>query len=121
MGHTLPTVTQNYHRFLAYIKPFRRALRKSDQLALDTLLDEANQHLPAASYAANLLPGIAFLLSLLLEKHKQIQHQEFEFENIRQEFAREIAKAKQESLIEIRKLKTELFLIKSRNADPDAG
>ena len=121
MGHTLTTVTQNYQRFLAYVTPFRRALRKSDQLALDTLLDEANQHLPAAGYAANLLPGIAFLLSLLLEKHKQIRRQEFELENIRQEFTRELAKAKQESLIEIRKLKTELFLIKSGTGHSDAN
>jgi hypothetical protein len=120
MGHTLPTVTQSYQRFLSYLLPYRRALRKSDQLALDTLLDEGNQHLTAAGYAANLLPGIAFLLSLLLEKHKQIKRQEFEFENLRQEFARELARAKQESLVEIRKLRTELFVIKSgKNPDAD--
>lgn len=96
MGHTLSTVTQNYQRFLAYVQPFRRALRKADQLALDTLLDEANQHLPAAGYAANLMPGIAFLLSLLLEKHKQLLRQEAELENLRMEFMFELSKLRTE-------------------------
>jgi hypothetical protein len=118
MGHTLSTVTQSYHQFLSYVKPFRRALRKSDQLALDTLLDEANQHLPAAGYAANLLPGIAFLLSLLLEKHKQLEHQKVEISLLRQEFERELARARQESLIELRKLRTELFLLDPARKDP---
>jgi hypothetical protein len=112
MGHTLSTVTQKYHRFLSYVGPFRRALRKSDQLAFDTLMDEANQHLPAAGYASNLLPGIAFLLSLLLEKHKQVQRHEAEFENLRREFDRELARARQEFVVEIGKLKTELLLAK---------
>jgi hypothetical protein len=112
MGHTLSTVTQNYQRFLAYVQPFRRALRKSDQLALDALLDEASQHLPAAGYAANLLPGIAFLLSLLLEKHKQLMHQEAEFENLRMEFEREHEKLRKQFEVELSKLRTELFLMK---------
>ncbi|MEX2144286.1 MAG: hypothetical protein WD740_06800 [Anaerolineales bacterium] len=119
MGHTLSTVTQSYHQFLSYVKPFRRALRKADQLALDALLDEANQHLPATGYAANLLPGIGFLLSLLLEKHKQLAHHETELELLRQEFGRELSKAKQESQIEIRKLRTELFLLKPASKEPD--
>lgn len=120
MGHTLSTITQSYHRFLAYVKPFRRALRKSDQLALDALLDEANQHLPAAGYATNLLPGIAFLLSLVLEKHKQLGHQQAEIENLRQEAGRELDRVSQEFMVEIRKLRTELFLLKSGTQDTDA-
>ena len=112
MGHTLSTVTQNYQRFLAYVGPFRRALRKSDQLALDALLDEANQHLPAAGYAANLLPGIAFLLSLLLEKHKQAVQLETELENQRMDFSRELEKNRKEFAAELGKLRTEIFLLK---------
>lgn len=112
MGHTLSTVTQNYQRFLAYVQPFRRALRKSDQLALDALLDEANQHLPAAGYAANLLPGIAFLLSLLLEKHKQAMRLEAELENQRMDFSRELERNRKEFAAELAKLRTEIFLLK---------
>lgn len=110
MGHTLSTVTQNYQRFLEYVQPFRRALRKSDQLALDALLVEANQHLPAAGYAANLLPGIAFLLSLLLEKHKQLLWQESELKNLQMEFQRELAKHRKEMESELGKLRAEMLL-----------
>lgn len=112
MGHTLSTVTQNYQRFLAYVQPFRRALRKSDQLALDSLLDEANQHLPAAGYAANLLPGIAFLLALLLEKHKQVVRLEAELENQHGDFKRELERNRKEFAAELGKLRTEIFLLK---------
>ncbi len=117
MGHTLSTVAQSYQRFLAYVGPFRRALRKSDQLALDSLLDEANQHLPAAGYAANLLPGIAFLLSLLLEKHKQVLRHEAEFENLQMEFRRELERNRQEFAAELSKLRTEIFLLKGNSAN----
>jgi len=112
MGHTLSTVTQNYQRFLAFVQPFRRALRKSDQMALDALLNEANQHLPAAGYAANLLPGIAFLLALLLEKHKQVIHLEAELENQRTDFKRELENNRKEFATELGKLRTEIFLQK---------
>ncbi len=120
MGHTLSTVAQSHQRFLSYVKPFRRALRKSDQEALDELLDEANQHLPAAGYASNLLPGIAYLLSLLLEKHKQAKRHEAEFEKLRAEFREELEKSRRSMLIEISKLRTELLLQKGRsNGNPD--
>jgi hypothetical protein len=115
MGHTLGTVTQNYQRFISYVKPFRRALRKSDQLALDALLDEASQHLPAASQAANLLPGVAFLLSLLLEKHKQVQYLHMELESIRNDLQTELLRFRQDLLIENSKLKAELLLQKTRH------
>jgi hypothetical protein len=54
-------------------KRFRRALRRSDQLALDELFASARQHLAAAAYAANPLPFETFLLAMLLEEHKQVQ------------------------------------------------
>jgi hypothetical protein len=51
---------------------FRRALRRSDQLALDDLFAAARNHLAAAAYAANALPMETFLLSMLLEEHKEV-------------------------------------------------
>jgi hypothetical protein len=51
---------------------FRRALRRSDQVALDDLFAAAQQHLAAAAYAAHALPMEVFLLSMLLEEHKEV-------------------------------------------------
>jgi hypothetical protein len=47
-------------------------LRRSDQLALDDLFAAAQKHLAAASYAAHALPFETFLLSMLLEEHKEV-------------------------------------------------
>jgi hypothetical protein len=116
VGHTLATVTQGYQRFLSYVQPFRRALRRSDQLALDSLLDEANQHLPAAGYAANLLPGIAFLLSLLLEKHKQALRQEAELELLRVDMRAQIERTRLDLSRELGKLRKELEAAKGYDA-----
>jgi hypothetical protein len=51
---------------------FRRALRRSDQLALDDLFASARKHLAAAAYAAHALPMETFLLAMLLEEHKEV-------------------------------------------------
>jgi hypothetical protein len=51
---------------------FRRALRRTDQVALDDLFVSAHQHLAAAQYAAHALPFEVLLLSMLLEEHKQV-------------------------------------------------
>ncbi len=115
MGHTLPTITGHFDRFRSNLSLFRRALRRADQIALDSLLSEARQHLPAASYAANVLPGISFLLCLLLEKHKQAQRHEAEFENLRREFRRDIDTLRQEFALEKAKLRTEYFLDEKNN------
>jgi trans-2-enoyl-CoA reductase len=115
MGHTLPTITQSFQRFRSNLSVFRRALRKSDQIAFDTLLNQANQHLPAASYAANLIPGISFLLALILEKHKQAERHESEFEQMRVDFRNELYKLQQEFAMQIGKLKTEIVLLKEQN------
>lgn len=115
MGHTLGTVTQTYHRFLEYVKPFRRALRKSDQIILDSLLDEANQHLPASSYAANLLPGIGFLLSIILEKQKQMMHLATDLELLRRDFNEALQKQRIDHQLEISKLKTEIRYTQQKN------
>ena len=51
MGHTLPTITGHFDRFRSNIALFRRALRRADQIALDSLLSEARQHLDRARAA----------------------------------------------------------------------
>jgi hypothetical protein len=72
MGRTLPTSTILIQQEEAAFSRFRRALRRSDQLALDDLFTSARQHLAAAQYAAHALPFEVFLLSMLLEEHKQV-------------------------------------------------
>ena len=72
MGRTLPSVTQVFLREQESFGRFRRALRRSDQRALDDLFAAAHQHLAAAAYAANALPFEIFLLAMLLEEHKQV-------------------------------------------------
>lgn len=64
---------------------FRRALRRSDQLALDDLFDAAQKHLSAASYAAHTLPFEVFLLAMLLEEHKQVIQLRQALEDLAQE------------------------------------
>ncbi len=73
MGRTLPSVTQNFLMEEEAFSRFRRALRRSDQLALDELFVAARQHLAAAAYAAHALPMEIFLLAMLLEEHKEVQ------------------------------------------------
>ena len=61
---------------------FRRALRRSDQLALDDLFTSARQHLAAAQYASHALPFEVFLLAMLLEEHKQVMRLRQEVEEL---------------------------------------
>ena len=72
MGRTLPSSTQVFMQEEASFARFRRALRRSDQLALDDLFTAARQHLAAAQYASHALPFEVFLLSMLLEEHKEV-------------------------------------------------
>jgi DNA-binding response OmpR family regulator len=72
MGRTLPSITTTFHEEQAAFNRFRRALRRSDQLALDDLFVMAQQHISAAAYASHALPMEMFLLAMLLEEHKEV-------------------------------------------------
>jgi hypothetical protein len=72
MGRTLPSITQVFLKEQESFLRFRRALRRSDQKALDDLFAAAHKHLAAAAYASHALPFEIFLLSMLLEEHKQV-------------------------------------------------
>ena len=72
MGRTLPSVTQVFLKEQESFLRFRRALRRSDQKALDDLFAAAHKHLAAAAYASHALPFEVFLLSMLLEEHKLV-------------------------------------------------
>jgi len=72
MGRTLPSITQVFIQEQDSFARYRRALRRGDQLALDDLFAAARKHLAAAAYASHALPFEVFLLSMVLEQHKQI-------------------------------------------------
>jgi hypothetical protein len=86
MGRTLPSITQEFYEEEAALSRFRRALRRSDQLALDELLVAARQHLAAAAYASNLLPMETFLLAMLLEEHKEVLRLRNEVERLQKQY-----------------------------------
>ena len=71
MGRTLPSITITFLQEQQAYEPFRRALRRSDQIILDDLFTSAHQHLAAAAYASHPLPFEVFLLAMLLEEHKE--------------------------------------------------
>lgn len=72
MGRTLPSITSLLFQEEAAFHDFRRALRRTDQLALDDLFAEARQHLAAVAFASHALPFEVFLLAMLLEEHKRV-------------------------------------------------
>ena len=74
MGRTLKSITQVFLEEEQAFARFRRALRRSDQLVLDDLFAAARQHIAAAAYASHALPFEVFLLSMLLEEHKEVVH-----------------------------------------------
>jgi hypothetical protein len=56
----------------AALSRFRRALRRSDQMAFDDLFTAAQKHISASAYAAHALPFETFLMAMLLEEHKEV-------------------------------------------------
>jgi len=84
MGRTVPSITQVFMHEEQALTRFRRALRRSDQLALDELLDNARQHIAAAAYATHVLPMETFLVAMLLEEHKEVRRLRDEVERLRQ-------------------------------------
>lgn len=72
MGRPLPTATMLFMQEQDNYSQFRRALRRSDQLALDDLFVMARNHTAAAAYAANALPMETFFLAMLLEEYKDV-------------------------------------------------
>jgi len=72
MGRTVQSITQTFLEEEQAFARLRRALRRSDQLVLDDLFASARQHLAAAAYASHALPFEVFLLSMLLEEHKEV-------------------------------------------------
>ena len=82
MGRTVPAITLEFMRQQKAYEGFRRALKRSDQLALDELFVSAKKHTAEAAYAAHALPFEIFLLSILLEEHKDVMRLRQQIEGI---------------------------------------
>jgi hypothetical protein len=72
MGRTIPSANQYLIQEQEAFSQFRRALRRSDQLVLDSLFAAARKHSAAVAYASHALPFEVALLSMLLEEHKEV-------------------------------------------------
>jgi len=82
MGRTLPSITNAFLHEQQSLARFRRALRRTDQRALDDLFGASRHHLAAAAYASHLLPFEIMLLSMLVEEHKLVLHLQVELEHL---------------------------------------
>ncbi|HEX2981243.1 MAG TPA: hypothetical protein VHO48_13320 [Anaerolineaceae bacterium] len=72
MGRTLPSAAIQFQIERERFEPFKRALSRRDQRALEELFVFANCHVAEAAYAAHTLPMETFLLAMLLEVHKEL-------------------------------------------------
>ena len=82
MGRTVPSITLEFQRQQKAFDGFHRALKRSDQLALDELFVSAKKHTAEAAYAAHTLPFEMFLLCMLLEEHKEVMRLQKQIEGI---------------------------------------
>jgi hypothetical protein len=84
MGKSVQTITDAYHHEAQILSNFRRGLRRTDQHVLDELLSQSHRHLAAASLAADALPMEMFLLGMLIEQQKEINHLKDQIERLEQ-------------------------------------
>lgn len=73
MGRTTQTMTQLVAQEEVYWAPFRRALRKEDQVVFDRLFAAARHHTAPAHYASHSTPFDSILLSMVLEVMKAVE------------------------------------------------
>jgi hypothetical protein len=73
MGRTLPPFSQLIERDRRAWAPFRRALRRDDQVAFDRLFDCAKLHVQAGVYLSRPWPFEVIVMAVLLEQHKRLE------------------------------------------------
>jgi hypothetical protein len=82
MGRTQTSITQQVQIEEEAFLPFRRALRRSDQLVFDELFVAAKNHRAAAAMASRALPMESMLLAMLIEEHKALKHLQVQIEEL---------------------------------------
>jgi hypothetical protein len=81
MGRTVPSASILLMQEQAHYSQFKKALASRDQRALEQLFIYANLHVAEAAYAAFELPMEIFMLSMILEMHKEVIRLRNEIEN----------------------------------------
>ncbi len=82
MGRTQTSITQQVQIEEEAFLPFRRALRRSDQLVFDELFVAAKNHRAAAAMASRALPMESMLLAMLIEEHKALKYLQVQIEEL---------------------------------------
>lgn len=72
MGRTVVPIAQVLQQEREEWAKFRRALRKEDQAAFDTLFESAKYHSAACSYVSRPVPMESVFMAILLEHQKMI-------------------------------------------------
>jgi hypothetical protein len=73
MGKTTPPIPGLMYKERSELGRHHRALRKEDQRAFDELWVHVTKHMMACTQANHLLPLEIFLLTMLLEEHKEVR------------------------------------------------
>jgi hypothetical protein len=73
MGRTVPTYRKILETMTDEWQGFKKALRKEDRAAFDSVMEKARKHASAASYAARVDPVESLFMSILIEQEKEIE------------------------------------------------
>ena len=76
MGRTIQSATQTWIEEEKALLRFTRALRREDQLVMKDLIHLSRLHIAETSYAGNLYPMDAYIISMLLEIAKRSERVE---------------------------------------------
>lgn len=80
MGRTNPTYRDLLHGIEERWQPYRRALRRHDQLHFDRLFEHARAHADAAGYLNHDEPFYPLLVGIVLEQERRISELEAQLE-----------------------------------------
>ena len=72
MGRTIRSITQTWLEEEKALTRFSRALRREDQAIMKDLINLSRLHIAESSYAGNLYPMDAYLISMVLETNKKL-------------------------------------------------
>lgn len=72
MGRTVPTYRMFLEKVIKRWDAFRRALRRDDRGAFDSMMNKARMHASAAVFNVQLDPSESMFMSILLEQEKEI-------------------------------------------------
>ena len=71
MGRTIQSATQTWIEEEKALQRFTRALRREDQAVMKDLIHFSRLHIAETSYAGNLYPMDAYIISMMLEVAKR--------------------------------------------------